>query len=54
MDAVSNPFAPHAGSEPPELAGREQFIEQAEIAIQRAQRQKSAQSQVDTSIYLRF
>ncbi|MEC7290980.1 MAG: ATP-binding protein [Pseudomonadota bacterium] len=35
MDPVRNPFAPGAGSQPPELAGREGLIEQAEFAIQR-------------------
>ncbi len=36
MDPVRNPFAPGAGSQPPELAGRDDIIERAEVAIQRA------------------
>lgn len=35
MDPVRNPFAPGAGSQPPELAGRDDIILRAEIAIQR-------------------
>lgn len=35
MDAVRNPFAPGAGSKPPELAGRDAVLEDAEVAIQR-------------------
>lgn len=35
MDQVRNPFAPGAGSEPPELAGRDEIISGAEIALQR-------------------
>ena len=36
MDPVRNPFAPGAGSQPPELAGREAITEDARIAIERA------------------
>jgi AAA ATPase domain len=36
MDPVRNPFAPGAGSQPPELAGRKPILEEAKIAIQRA------------------
>ncbi len=36
MDPVRNPFAPGAGSRPPELAGREELIERAHIALDRA------------------
>ena len=32
MDPVRNPFAPGAGSPPPELAGRQNIIESAEVA----------------------
>ena len=35
MDPIRNPFAPGAGSQPPELAGREDIISSASIAIQR-------------------
>lgn len=46
MDAVRNPFAPGAGSQPPELAGRESIIEDARIAIQRTQEGRPARSQM--------
>jgi hypothetical protein len=35
MDSVRNPFAPSAGRRPPELAGRDQVIEAAQVAAQR-------------------
>lgn len=35
MDPVRNPFAPGAGSQPPELAGRDEIIADAKIALQR-------------------
>lgn len=35
MDPIRNPFAPGAGSQPPELAGRAQIIDEASISIQR-------------------
>ncbi len=44
MDAVRNPFAPGAGSRPPELAGREAILMEAQIAIQRALLGKSCRS----------
>jgi hypothetical protein len=36
MDPVRNPFAPGAGNQPPELAGRQPILDEARIAIQRA------------------
>lgn len=35
MDSVRNPFAPSAGRRPPELAGRDNVIEAAQVAAQR-------------------
>ncbi|MBN2752752.1 MAG: ATP-binding protein [Rhodospirillaceae bacterium] len=35
MDPIRNPFAPGAGSKPPELAGRDAVIQDASIALQR-------------------
>jgi len=35
MDPRINPFAPGAGSQPPELAGRDQILENANIALDR-------------------
>ena len=38
MDPVENPFAPGAGTPPPELAGREGLREQVRIALERVRR----------------
>lgn len=46
MDEIRNPFAPSAGSQPPELAGRDSLIRSAEIAIQRILRGKHDRSQI--------
>ncbi|MFV0408309.1 MAG: ATP-binding protein [Paracoccus sp. (in: a-proteobacteria)] len=46
MDPVKNPFSPGAGSRPPELAGREDIIHDAEVALKRVIAGRSAQSQV--------
>lgn len=42
MDPVQNPFAPSAGTRPPELAGRAEILDTAKIACQRALRGKHA------------
>lgn len=44
MDPVRNPFAPGAGSQPPELAGREDIIAAADTALQRVLIGRAAQS----------
>lgn len=44
MDALRNPFAPGAGSPPPELAGRSHILNQAEVALGRTQRGRSSKS----------
>ena len=46
MDPVRNPFAPGAGSRPPELAGRETILQDAEIAVKRALIGKPNRSQM--------
>jgi len=46
MDPVRNPFAPGAGSQPPQLAGREDIITQAKISIKRVAQNRNAQSQI--------
>ena len=46
MDPVRNPFAPGAGSRPPELAGREEIIADARIALQRAKIGNFTKSQI--------
>ncbi len=44
MDAIKNPFAPGAGSPPPELAGRDELRETVRIAVERTRAGKSARS----------
>lgn len=46
MDEVRNPFAPSAGSQPPELAGRDDIIRSADIAIQRVVQGRHDRSQI--------
>ncbi|MGC4117262.1 MAG: ATP-binding protein [Myxococcales bacterium] len=46
MDAKQNPFAPGAGTQPPELAGRSGTITDAEVAIGRAKGGLSSKSQL--------
>ncbi len=46
MDPVRNPFAPGAGSRPPELAGRQAIIDDARVAIDRALLGKPSRSQM--------
>ncbi|MBW2714093.1 MAG: ATP-binding protein, partial [Deltaproteobacteria bacterium] len=46
MDPVRNPFAPGAGSQPPELAGRDEIISAAEIALQRVLAGRHDKSQI--------
>ena len=44
MDPVLNPFAPGAGTTPPELAGRDDLIERAAVALKRIRIRRSARS----------
>jgi AAA+ ATPase superfamily predicted ATPase len=44
MDPRTNPYAPGAGSAPPELAGRNELIERAAIALDRIRAGRSARS----------
>jgi hypothetical protein len=44
MDPRSNPYSPGAGSPPPELAGRDDVIERAAIALDRIRNKRGAQS----------
>jgi len=44
MDQRKNPYAPGAGMPPPELAGRGDLIERAEIALDRIRGRRSARS----------
>ena len=43
MDSIVNPYAPGAGTRPPELAGRDAVIEEVRIAIQRLKIGRSIQ-----------
>jgi hypothetical protein len=38
MDPVTNPFAPGAGTPPPELAGRDELLESVRVALERVRR----------------
>jgi len=44
MDARDNPYVPGAGTPPPELAGRHEVLERAEVALTRIQRGRSSKS----------
>ena len=44
MDAVTNPFAPGAGTPPPELAGRDELREMIRVAIERVRRRLPTKS----------
>lgn len=46
MDPVRNPFAPGAGTQPPELAGRDQIISDALTTLRRAMLGKPGRSQI--------
>ncbi len=46
MDPVRNPFAPGAGSQPPELAGRNEILNDADIALQRVLLGRHDKSQI--------
>lgn len=46
MDPVRNPFAPGAGSQPPDLAGRDGIINDADVALQRVLIKRHARSQI--------
>src|SRR5579862_3699974 len=44
MDPRRNPYAPGAGTPPPELAGRDELIERAAVALDRIRMGRSARS----------
>jgi hypothetical protein len=50
MDPRRNPFAPGAGSRPPELAGRETVLENVSIALDRIRNGRHAQSAILTGL----
>ena len=44
MDPIRNPYAPGAGTPPPELAGRGELREQVRIALERVRLGRPAKS----------
>lgn len=44
MDPVTNPYAPGAGSQPPELAGRDDILERTRVTLARVQKGRPAKS----------
>lgn len=46
MNSIANPFAPGAGTQPPELAGRDQILAKAETVLGRVKAGRSAKSQM--------
>jgi hypothetical protein len=50
MDPRRNPFAPGAGSRPPELAGREAILEDVAVALDRIRNGRHAQSTILTGL----
>lgn len=44
MDPVRNPFAPGAGTRPPELAGRDELVDRAAVALDRIAQGRPARS----------
>jgi hypothetical protein len=46
MDPIQNPFAPGAGSRPPQLAGRDPIIDNASVALKRIRIGRHAKSQM--------
>lgn len=46
MDRVRNPFAPGAGTPPPELAGRQVVLEDVDVALRRVARGRPVQSSI--------
>jgi len=44
MDPISNPYAPGAGTPPPELSGRDELLEKVRIALERVRRGRPTKS----------
>jgi hypothetical protein len=50
MDPIKNPYAPGAGSPPPELVGREPILDQARILLGRVKLKKPEKSLLLTGL----
>ena len=50
MDAVSNPYAPGAGTRPPALVGRDPQMEDMDVALRRLLRGRDGRSQLLTGL----
>ncbi|MBL9170753.1 MAG: ATP-binding protein [Verrucomicrobiales bacterium] len=50
MDPIKNPFAPGAGSPPPELVGRDPILSQARVLLGRVKAKKSEKSMLLTGL----
>lgn len=50
MDPIKNPFSPGAGAPPPEMAGRDDTLEQARILLGRVQNKKPEKSMLLTGL----
>ena len=50
MNEGKNPFTPGAGSPPPELAGREDIMQQADVLLQRVKKGRSSKSMLLTGL----
>jgi Cdc6-like AAA superfamily ATPase len=50
MDPIKNPFSPSTCSPPPELVGRDPFLEQARILLSRVQQKKPEKSMLLTGL----
>ena len=46
MDPATNPFAPGAGTQPPELSGRAEVIERAKLTMVRVRAGRPSRSQI--------
>jgi hypothetical protein len=49
-DPIANPYAPGAGTPPPELVGRDRVIEDAEVALRRVVSARTSQHQLITGL----
>jgi AAA ATPase domain len=50
VDVIRNPFSPSAGSQPPELVGRESVLEQARILLGRVKQKRCEKSMLLTGL----